>query len=76
MAKRRGQQLRQININVSEEQWLAVQEALVIAQSKATKASKNDILLVGLVALCDTAGVEFPAIEKRQGERTDLKSNP
>lgn len=72
---RKGQQKRVIGINVTEAQWQAVQEALAIAQSKAPKANRNDILLVALVAFCDTAGIEWPEYISRQGKRTDLEDN-
>lgn len=73
---RKGQQTERVTINVTPEQKAVVSEAIAIAQRQAPEWSKNDILLVAMVMFCESAGLDFPEVEKHQGARTDLKPTP
>jgi len=80
---RKGQQTERVVVNVTPEQWAAVEEAIAHAiavhmafPTDGVKPKKNDVLLKMLQALCRNENVEWPEHVKQQGARTDLKPTP
>lgn len=62
-----SQQRRRLIANVSDEQLEAFHAAI------SPGLIQNDVLISLLKAYCEGRGVAWPEVEKKQGERRDLR---